>query len=51
MGRAFFANLGRHYAPENPEVTRPLVDHAALDEVYGHSGLLDAICRCMPQLS
>jgi pyrroloquinoline quinone (PQQ) biosynthesis protein C len=50
-GRAFFANLGRHYAPQNPKAIQPLVDHAALDEVYGHSGLLAEICRCISQFS
>jgi pyrroloquinoline quinone (PQQ) biosynthesis protein C len=50
-GRTFLANLGRHYAPDNPKVIQPLADHAALDEVYGHSGLLAEICRCIPQLS
>lgn len=51
IGRAFFANLGSHYAPQNPKVIQPLADHAALDEAYGHSGLLAEICGCIPQLS
>lgn len=49
-GQAFFANLNRHYAPENPNVIQPLADHAALDDVYGHRGLLAAICHCIPHL-
>jgi len=50
-GQAFFANLSRHYAPDNPKVIQPLADHAALDDVYGHRGLLAALCHCVPRLS
>lgn len=50
LGRVFIANLERHYAPENPLVVQPLIDHAALDDLYGHRGLLAALCRCVPEL-
>jgi pyrroloquinoline quinone (PQQ) biosynthesis protein C len=42
-GRQFFAQLIRHYCPDNPDVIQPMIKHLDLDEDYGHNGMLSLI--------
>ncbi len=49
-GMVFYDALTEHYDPEKAGIIRPLVDHAYLDEEYGHNDWLEKVCACLPSL-
>lgn len=49
-GMVFYDALTEHYDPEGAGIIRPLVDHAFLDEEYGHNDWLEKVCACLPSL-
>lgn len=46
----FFDTLGKHYDAEKKGILTPLLNHANLDEEYGHNGWLEKICSELPTL-
>jgi len=43
--REFFARIGAHFDAADGRIVTPLADHAALDEGYGHCGMLGLVAR------
>ncbi len=44
VSTSFFDALSMHYDKENLGIIKPLVDHAHLDEEYGHNDWLEKVC-------
>ncbi|WBF47134.1 iron-containing redox enzyme family protein [Serratia rubidaea] len=49
-GMVFYNALIQHYDPENSGIVQPLIEHAYLDEEYGHNDWLEKVCACIPTL-
>ncbi|MEB8293103.1 thiaminase II/PqqC family protein [Klebsiella michiganensis] len=49
-GMVFYDALTKHYDKENKGIIKPLVDHAFLDEEYGHNDWLEKVCSCFSTL-
>lgn len=49
-GILFYNALTQYYDKENRGIIQPLIDHACLDEEYGHNGWLEKVCCCIPVL-
>lgn len=49
-GMLFYDSLTKHYDKEQKGIIKPLVDHAFLDEEYGHNDWLEKVCSCISVL-
>lgn len=49
--RDFYVHLSEHYGEHWPHAIKPMADHVALDEDYGHGMLLEQICDNVGPLS
>jgi len=49
-GMLFYDALTKHYDKEQKGIIKPLVDHAFLDEEYGHNDWLEKVCSCVAVL-
>lgn len=49
--RSFFALVSSHFDPPDRSIVKPLSDHAALDEEYGHCGMLELIAKSLGPIS
>ncbi|QUY48773.1 iron-containing redox enzyme family protein [Serratia plymuthica] len=49
-GMVFYNALIQYYDPENVGIVQPLIEHAYLDEEYGHNDWLEKVCACISTL-
>lgn len=49
--RDFFGCVAAYFDSAGAPIVKPLADHAALDECYGHCGMLDLIIETMPSIT
>ncbi|CDG22223.1 protein of unknown function [Xenorhabdus poinarii G6] len=46
----FYNSLIQYYDKENKGIVQPLIEHAYLDEEYGHNDWLEKVCACISTL-
>ncbi|MDC9598815.1 iron-containing redox enzyme family protein [Xenorhabdus anantnagensis] len=49
-GMVFYNSLIQYYDKENKGIVQPLIEHAYLDEEYGHNDWLEKVCICISTL-